>query len=94
MKLFKTVDEKLMEIGFQKINDDEYAVTYERKNEMYGYTQILDIIRKASGRHILQSYDKNLFDDKMIGNTCVGLSYYEMKLATKKMKMKMKEWRV
>ena len=45
---------------------------------------------KKSGRHILQSYDPDLGDDKGIGNTCVGLTGYEMKLFLKKMKrMKM-----
>lgn len=87
-KLFKTIDDKFSEIGFQKVQDDEYAATYERKNEKYGYTQVLDLRHKASGRHIIQSYDKELFDDKKIGNTCVGLTYYEMKLAMKKMKKK------
>ena len=47
---------------------------------------MLAILHKANGRHIVQSYDKDLMDSKMIGNTCVGLSYYEMKLALKKMK--------
>lgn len=87
-KLFKTIDDKFIEIGFQKVQDDEYAATYERKNEVYNYTQVLDIRHKASGRHIIQSYDKDLFDDKKIGNTCVGLTYYEMKLALKKMRKK------
>jgi hypothetical protein len=46
----------------------------------------LAILHKASGKHIVQSYDKELFDSKKIGNTCVGLTYYEMQLAQKKMK--------
>ena len=91
IKLFKTVDDKFMEIGFVKVKDDKYAATYERYDEDYGYTQVLDIRHKASGRHIVQSYDKELFDEKNIGNTCVGLTYYEMKLATKKMRNK--KWR-
>ncbi len=41
---------------------------------------------KKSGRHILQSYDPELGDSKGIGNTCVGLTGYEMKLFIKKMK--------
>lgn len=87
-KLFKTIDEKFNEIGFKKVQDDEYAVNYERKNEKYGYTQVLCIVYKDSGHHIIQSYDKELFDDKLIGNTCVGLTYYETKLILKKMRNK------
>lgn len=86
MKLFKSVDEKLKEIGFVKIEEDKYGVRYERKNSKYNFTQSVDILHKASGRHILQSYDADLMDEKKIGNTCVGLTGYEMKLFLKKMK--------
>ena len=88
MKLFKSIDDKLEDIGFVKIKDDKYAVTYERKLVKYNYTQVLDICHKTSGKHIVQSYDKDLMDKKGIGNTCVGLTYYEMKLIAKKMKQK------
>lgn len=86
MKLFKTVDEKLAEIGFVKVEEDQYGCVYERKNKKYGYTQEIAILHKKSGRHILQSYDPDLGDSKGIGNTCVGLTGYEMKLFIKKMK--------
>ena len=86
MKLFKTVDEKFEEIGFVRIRDDEYGASYERKNAKFNYIQRLDLLRKSSGRHIVQSYDTHLMDEKKIGNTCVGLSMYEMKLCLKKMK--------
>lgn len=86
MNLFKSVDEKLKEIGFVKIEEDKYGVRYERKNSKYNFTQSVDILHKASGRHILQSYDNELMDQKKIGNTCVGLTGYEMKLFFKKMK--------
>lgn len=90
MKLFKTVDEKLAEIGFVKVEEDKYGCSYERKDKKYGYTQKVVIGHKKTGRHILQSYDPDLGDDKGIGNTCVGLTGYEMKLFLKKMKrMKM-----
>ena len=86
MKFFKTVDEKLNDIGFVKIEEDKYGVRYNRKNSKYNFTQSVDILHKASGRHILQSYDGELIDQKKIGNTCVGLTGYEMKLFLKKMK--------
>lgn len=90
MKLFKTVDEKLAEIGFTKEKEDKYGCEYKRKDKKYNFTQKVDILYKKSGRHILQSYDPDLGDDKGIGNTCVGLTGYEMKLFLKKMKrMKM-----
>lgn len=86
MKLFKSVDEKLKEIGFVKIEEDKYDVRYERKNSKYNFTQSVDILHKSSGKHILQSYDPDLMDEKKVGNTCVGLTGYEMKLFLKKMK--------
>lgn len=86
IKLFKNVDEKLAEIGFRKVEEDKYGCFYERKDKEYGYTQKVVISYKKSGQHILQSYDPKLFDDKGIGNTCVGLTGYEMKLFLKKMK--------
>lgn len=86
MRIFKNVDEKLKEIGFNKICEDKHGVQYERYNTKYNYWQRVDIWHKASGRHILQSYDRDLMDEKKIGNTNVGLTGYEMKLFLKKMK--------
>lgn len=84
--MFKNVDEKLAEIGFKKIKENRYCAEYERHDDNHGYTQRVSIMHKYSGKHILQSYDKDLFDSKGIGNTCVGLTRYEMKLFYKKMK--------
>ena len=86
MKLFKTVDEKFAEIGFVKVEESEYGATYKRKVDKYNYTQTLALLHKSSGRHLIQSYDAALMDEKKIGNTCVGLTMYEAKLCVKKMK--------
>lgn len=86
MNLFKTVDEKFEEIGFIKLKEDKYGVTYKRKDSKHNYIQTLDLLHKASGRHLIQSYDEELMDQKKIGNTCVGLTMYEAKLCIKKMK--------
>lgn len=87
-KLFKTVDDKLREIGFCKVDEDKISVCYERRNKVYNYTQVLYIGHQAQGRHFVQSFDKELIDAKGVGNTCVGLTYYEMKLVMKKMRQK------
>lgn len=84
--MFKNIDKKFEEIGFVKIKENKYGVEYEREDKQYNYTQTLGIYHKASGNHIIQSYDKNLEDTKGIGCACVGLTYYETKLALKKMK--------
>lgn len=88
MKLFKNIDEQFEEIGFKKIKEDKYGVEYERESKKHGYTRALYLGHKKSGKHIVQSYDKNLMDEKKIGNTAVGLTMYEIKLCLKKMKKK------
>jgi hypothetical protein len=86
MRLFKTVDEKFKEIGFKKFEENDYFVRYQRYDKKYKFTQTLDLYHKESGKHIAYSCDENLSDTKGIGNTCVGLTMYEMKLCIKKMK--------
>lgn len=81
-------DEKLLELGFVKDIDNEYCVYYSRIDPKYNFTQVLCIMHKNSGRHLLSSYDRNLFDEKKIGNSAVGLTYLETRLALKKMKEK------
>lgn len=85
MRAFKTIDERLADIGFVKTEENRRLAQYERKSIEYNYTQIVFIGRKKSGEYILQSYDPNLTDQKKIGNTCVGLTAYELKLFSKKM---------
>ena len=67
---------------------DKHGAQSERYNLKYQscFGRRVDIWHKASGRHILQSYDRDLMDEKKIGNTNVGLTGYEMKLFLKKMK--------
>lgn len=86
--MINNIDKKFKKIGFNKIEDNNYIVVYERENKLHNYVQVLELSHKANGKHIMQSYDKGLMDIKKIGNTCVGLTYYEMKLAMKKMKKK------
>ena len=86
MCIFNSIDRKFKKIGFKKIKEDIYGVSYERENNDLKYTQRLDLMLKESGYNIIQSYDPNLKDDKNIGNTCVGLTMYEVSLCLKKMK--------
>lgn len=84
--MFKSIDKRFEELGFIKVREDKHGVTYERHNAKYNYTHVLAILHKASGNHLIQSYDKELFDEQHIGNTCVGLTYQEAKLAVKKLR--------
>lgn len=78
MKLFKSVDEKLSEIGFEKIYESDSGADYEKYVEGFNFVHKVSIVRKSNGKHVLQSYDL-----ESIG---VGLTGYEMKLFLKKMK--------
>lgn len=85
MRLFKSIDERLSDIGFVKTGESkQFGATYERINDKYNYVQCLDLLHKANGRHLIQSYQKDVNSDKF--NNSVGLSIYEAKLAVKKMK--------
>lgn len=88
MKLFKTVDEKLSDIGFAKMNgvdsENEYGVSYRRFNTKYNYMQRLDIVHKASGRHLIMSYDEDHPKHDLTSNYVVGLTYEEILLAIRK----------
>lgn len=90
MKVFKTTDDKISELGFNKTIDDEHMVRYERVNEHFGYTHRVDLLHKKNIDNIIQSYDLNLIDEKFIGNTCIGLTAKEAVLFGKKLKKKWK----
>lgn len=90
MKLFKSVDEKFKDLGFEKVNDegeteDKLGVCYRRNvtvNSDNSYIHRIDILHKASGNHIVQSYQEGLNSDGF--NNMVGLDYKTTKLAMKK----------
>lgn len=84
MKLFKSVDEKLEDLGFIKTREDEYGASYERKNTEYDYTHKVDIDHKESGEHIILSYVPDCIGTT--GHAEIGLTDYETKLFLKKMK--------
>lgn len=80
------IDKKFNNIGFNKIVENRHNVRYERYDEKFKYTHVLSINHKYDGDTIVQSYNKELFDERKIGNCCVGLTEYEMKLVLKKIK--------
>lgn len=86
MKLFKSVDEKLSEIGFEKIYESDSGADYEKYVEGFNFVHKVSIAHKSNGKHLLQSYDPELIGDGYTGNIGVGLTGYEMKLFLKKMK--------
>lgn len=84
MKLFKTTDDKLLDIGFKKVRQNDFGAGYER-TEPEGYTHVVDLVHKKSERHLIQSYSKGEFGPNYT-NACVGLTYHEAKLFLRKMR--------
>lgn len=90
MKLFKSIDERFKELGFEKVNDeveaeDKLGVCYRRNvttNSDDSYIHRIDILHKASGNHVIQSYQESVNSDGF--NNMVGLNYETTKLAMKK----------
>lgn len=84
--LGRIADKKLISLGFEKTADTKYFVRYERGSKR----QYLDILHKAHGPAIIQSYDPELWDEKGIGNTCLGITHGEAIAAA--MKISSKRW--
>lgn len=82
MKFFKSVDEKLAEVGFIKDEESELCVNYKKNVKEYRYVQILEIQHKASGIHTIHSYEEGVNKDGY--NNSVGIPLYVAKLALKK----------
>ena len=79
MKIFKTADQKLEELGFTKVEEDEYKVSYSRMLDKCGI-QNLGLMYDYYG-HTIYSYIT--VDNKDI---YTGLNIYEIKICLKKMK--------
>ena len=89
MGIFKSTDDKLKELGFEKTRQTDGGVTYEKREygtrrERTFYIHVVEINRKLSGKHLIQSFQKGLNSDKF--NNVIGLTYKENKLFLKKMK--------
>lgn len=86
-------DRKLGKLGFKKTSESRFGASYERYNKEYNYTQILDIYKKNSGKHTINSYQVDVNSDGY--NNQVGLTYQEIKLMLKKYReLKRKYWSV
>ena len=88
MKLFKSVDDRLLDIGFVKQWDNDKSVVYTREDKENDYIHCLSIARDFNGRPSVISYSAALIDNGYYGDHCIELTYYEMKLTLKKMRQK------
>jgi len=76
-KLFKSVDEKLADIGFKKVQDTPVRVEYIRSNKNE-FVQLLEIYADELGCPVVKSTTRN-------GALAVSLTKYELQLIIKKM---------
>ncbi len=80
--IFKSIDTKLSECGFKKIQETIYGVEYQRYNKEFNYVHKVDICHKSGGRYHIQSYDAT--NTNSIYSPVVALTDYELNLFNKK----------
>ena len=80
--LFLKADKAMGKLGFEKISEHEFGVIYRKEIKKYGFAQRLDIVHKADGNHLIQSYVEGINSEGF--NNCVGITYPEMKAIMKK----------
>lgn len=93
---FTRADKKLSKLGFGKYNtgdekESKYGVSFGRPNVDHGGTHRIDIIHKANGKHLIQSYQEGINSDGF--NNCVGLTYKEIKAAMRKYREMKRKYR-
>ena len=55
------IDKIMKKYGYTKTEENKYGAYY-KKREPQNYDHIVCVISKASGRHIMQSYDAELIE--------------------------------
>ena len=93
---FTRADRKLAKLGFGKYNTDEekeskYGVSFGKTDVNNGGYHRIDIIHKANGEHLIQSYQEGINSDGF--NNCVGLTYKEMKAVMRKYREMKRKYR-
>lgn len=88
-----TIDERLEKYcGFIKLDESVHGAEYLKINAEFNYRHKVGIYRKASGKHLIISYDPDnmqlLHQDNIryVHVPAVGLTYVESKLFCKKLK--------
>lgn len=89
--MFKKADKLLKRLGFEKIEENKFGVSYRKENKEYNFAQRLDIGHKADGNHLLQSYVEGANSDGF--NNCVGITYPEIRAVMKKFRELKRKYR-
>ena len=80
--LFVKADREMEKLGFEKVQEDEFGVTYLKKINEHNFVHRIDIVKKSDGNYLVQSYQTKTNSDGY--NNCVGLTHSEMKAIMKK----------
>lgn len=88
MKWFKTLEQKISDLGFIKEEETKLGVTYIRYNHQFKYTQVVELGHKSdpNKKWLLHSYQQGVNSEGFNNN--VGLTAKEVKLFYKKGKKK------
>jgi len=86
---FKSVNQKIKELGFEKNYESDLVVQFQRKDKQFDFIHGVDIVHKQTGNHIIQSYQKDSPCEKF--DYMVGITFDECKLFLKYAK-KIKKW--
>lgn len=89
--LFVKADKAMEKLGFEKIEENEFGVSYRKEIKKYNFTQRLDIGHKADGNHLIQSYVEGINSEGF--NNCVGITYPETKTIMKKFRELKRKYR-
>jgi hypothetical protein len=69
IKIFKSIENKIKDLGFELIYESDLVLQFKRKNKQFDYIQRVDLVRKTNKIPIIQSYQKD--NDAMVGLTII-----------------------
>lgn len=78
---FKSINQKIKELGFEKTYESNFVIEFQRENKQFNYIHEVGIIHKQSGNHLIQSYQKD--SQNVEFDVMVGLTFYEIELFLK-----------
>lgn len=80
----KIADKMFKKLGYTRNVGSNIVISYEKSDENFGYTKVIEFGHKRSGEHIVGSYQKGLNGDGF--NNAVGLTIPEIKAIKRKFK--------
>lgn len=55
------LDKLIKKYGYLLVKENKYGVYYEKQEEQ-GFTHVICILHKTNGKHLMQSYDKEVLE--------------------------------